>query len=482
MNGSPIFVGEHATVELLTEGGDFLVTVNVPFELRAIADVQLDISPTVLRLVGPAPDSHEILIQMPDGFRLDPETSSARYSPKRRQLTVTTRHSERIAQLSPSAKIVDVARHRLTHKDSLAPSRGEPLTGEPTAPAWAMTSPCLPSPAASDRFCGASQSSEEDDDDLPPPLDAARCRNVQDIIRDPALGHAVNLEENTAATQLMETASAALRQKRKETEESRKNADLSAGGIKKGFLTQTRTKKNQRPKSGDLDPNTETVACGDVSLEGVGKCGRRWSPSDSQEQPRAPEREQVEVEAVPYVDVRNDSASTANLQLPEVQEAMWGATEKLKKDHSWMTPQLLQAFSSRPDLMRGLSDQRIQDALALMQSDPAEAQRKYSQDTDVSSFLKEFSSLMATHFDVISQSAALGPSSLARHEVPSPSSPVFFDDPKVQDVLQDTEVQQLLASLQSGRSLEIHDLARANPRLFCKVKVLLDNGLLNMGQ
>merc|ERR1712176_25662 len=102
---------------------------------------------------------------------------------------------------------------------------------------------------------------------------------------------------------------------------------------------------------------------------------------------------------------------------------------------------------------------------------------------------------MATHFDVLgketpkSSREAVATPSVVQPAITSgtggglPTSmaqPIPIEDPKVQAAFQDLEVQSLIAALRAGQQLEMHDLCRRNPRLFEKVKVLLDAGLLSM--
>merc|ERR1711939_394399 len=111
-----------------------------------------------------------------------------------------------------------------------------------------------------------------------------------------------------------------------------------------------------------------------------------------------------------------------------------------------------------------------------------EAKRKYRDDPEVTKFLTEFSDLMATHFSELAKTSdgpkQPGPSEAATSscpglaggsEVPNPDLP-----PHVQEALRDAEVKALIASVQAGRPLEMHALAQENPRLFSKVKILLD--------
>merc|ERR1712118_482536 len=116
------------------------------------------------------------------------------------------------------------------------------------------------------------------------------------------------------------------------------------------------------------------------------------------------------------------------------------------------------------------------EAFSLMQKDPGQAKKKYANDPEVTHFLTEFSKLMATHFEVLG-SQAPSPSSAG---IPPQATPQLIDDPKVEAALKDPEVQQLISELQRGRQLEMHELGATNPRLFQKIRVLLDSGLLNV--
>merc|ERR1711998_784205 len=94
-------------------------------------------------------------------------------------------------------------------------------------------------------------------------------------------------------------------------------------------------------------------------------------------------------------------------------------TRKLKEDQSWVTPQLMQALPSRPDLSKAMSDPKIQEAMQLMQSDPDAAKNKYKDDVEVTKFLKDFTGLMATHFEVLSKEAPSPPEKSSQTSVES---------------------------------------------------------------
>merc|ERR1712178_650185 len=103
--------------------------------------------------------------------------------------------------------------------------------------------------------------------------------------------------------------------------------------------------------------------------------------------------------------------------------------------------------------------------MGLMQTDPTEAQRRYKDDPDVTNFLKEFSGLMATHFDVLSKdppkssapppkqgSSSAGCGAPAMPAVQQKSQEfLVMEDPEVQEAFRDPEVQKLLAELRAGR-------------------------------
>mmetsp|Transcript_74056 Transcript_74056/g.176336 ORF Transcript_74056/g.176336 Transcript_74056/m.176336 type:complete len:343 (-) Transcript_74056:287-1315(-) len=311
------------------------------------------------------------------------------------------------------------------------------------------------------------QVEDSDEDDLPPPLEAASSvpkkpaqeskaadlPSVQELAASTASGDG---EKNEAASALMDKAIAQRKQKQEEAERERKSADLSSGGLKKGFLS-------SKPKK----------------ASGTGEATKKATS-------KPPEEEVPYISGAPSA----QAAREASLKLPEVQQAIKQATSNLQDDKSWVTPQLIQAMGSRPDLMQGMSNPKIQAAIQLMQTDPVAAQQRYKDDAEVSKFLTEFSGLMATHFDVLGSSSKASSKAPAAQQAPPTSTsststsqqssgPVVLP-PEVQAVLKDPEVKQLLNAAQAGMPLEIHALGQSNPRLFHKIKVLLDAGLLSM--
>lgn len=472
----PVAAGPHAWVEEAVDNGasgksEIRLTVDVPFELASMADAELDVGASSVRLRGPAPACEEVTAPLPDGFVLDPELAAARFSRKKRQLVVT----------SPvvAAALAAPPAERSSPQAASAPElRPEPVASVPASSA--------PAPAAA---ATAAEVDDDDDDDMPPPLEAARsapskpCSDLAQGLQEAAAASQASLGEegfsetdqtNEVATALMEKALAAREQKRKETEEARRSADLASGaGLKKGFLSGGKAKKT------------------------------------SGEKEKAREKEPEDIPFIRGV-ADPDAARRESLKMPEVQKALQQSTQKLKEDQSWVTPQLLQALSSRPDLSKAMSDPKIQEAMQLMQTDPDAAKKRYKDDPEVTGFLKDFTGLMATHFEVLGKEEGKGkaPSPPPAAEPPKPvaapitgldlaakpppamakktgkasegSTGLPIDDPAVMNALQDPEVQSLLAAIRAGHPFELHELGQANPRLFMKVKILLDSGLLAM--
>lgn len=449
-----------------------LLTLSVPFALDSMAHAELDINAHTLRLRGPGV-GNSVEVPVPSGFALDPDRASAKFSKRRQQLVVSSPNLFERAESDAEA---------LPQLESAVPPGRTESTVAPQATSGLHPAPSevsiLTPPTASPALGGCNDDDDDDDDDLPPPLEGAHSVTARSSpsVPDsrppppkPAAGdNSVHLPEggetNEAAETLMKNALAAREQKRREAEASRQSADLSGGsGLKKGFLS------------------------------GGGKPKRRGGSAGG-----APKADVAE--EVPYIAGCGDAeeARRKSLQLPEVQQAVRQQMSQMQEDASWVTPQLLQALQTRPDLLKGMSDPKIKEAIALMQKDPEEAKRRFEGNPEVTSFLKDFSSLMATHFDVLAagagktapnsaagvgaaaaRAAALPPSDSAAIAT-APQEALVIEDPQVQEALRDPEVQRLIAEVRAGRNLEMRELCRENPRLFVRLKVLLDKGVLAM--
>jgi len=305
---------------------------------------------------------------------------------------------------------------------------------------------------------------DDDDDDIPvldssAPLKMAEKKKSELDQLDGEDTDGVPVEEvaNEAADEMMRKALAAREKKQQESEKARKEALKSTGGLKKGFFGNDKKKEPKKKISNNdqqIVKKSETAKPPQEEIPFITGSGADWKQS------------------------KLDS-----LKLPEVQAALKQQTEKMKTDQSWCTPQLMQALASRPDLMKGLSNPRVMEAFTLMQKDAAAAKKKYENDKEVTDFLMEFSKLMATHFELLGKEEEKSPPQ-ATYQNPQGQTvqgqPEFLQNPEVQKALKDPEVQQIIAEMQRGRPLEMRELSSQNPRLFYKLKTLLDAGLFNL--
>jgi len=125
----------------------------------------------------------------------------------------------------------------------------------------------------------------------------------------------------------------------------------------------------------------------------------------------------------PVVQSRNDAiidlkkpapSKTDNaLVLEDVQKALAEDEHpmlKALKQNDWITPDLATKIRSNDVLSRGLSDPRCMVAIQLLQKNPQQAMQQFQNDPVVSVFLKEFASIMASHFESMGGSIDAGQS------------------------------------------------------------------------
>eukprot|EP01051_Picozoa_sp_SAG22_P000895 SAG22_NODE_29_length_28404_cov_23.294153_16_plen_338_part_00 len=159
------------------------------------------------------------------------------------------------------------------------------------------------------------------------------------------------------------------------------------------------------------------------------------------------------------------------LQLPEVQAAMAGVSEKQKE---WMNPAFMERFMKNPRLMHGFKDPVCQKAMAEMQENPAEAAKKYEGNPMVTEFLKEFMGLMGDHFHNIAEEKEK--EEAAKTEAAWPTEGPMAD-PEVKKIMTDPEFQPVLQDCQQpGRMIRhMHD-----PRYAPRLNFLISKGVFNV--
>ncbi|CAD7957602.1 unnamed protein product [Amoebophrya sp. A120] len=206
-----------------------------------------------------------------------------------------------------------------------------------------------------------------------------------------------------------------------------------------------------------------------------------------------------------------------DLSLPEVQNAM---KSTLQDTNNWLTPELTRVFASRPDLVAGMQNPKVQECIQMMRSDPVAAKAKFQDDKEVVKYMEDFSRLMGTHFDVLAKKAekenqntsnantggsgvgTTGSEPTAASKVSKKSTKPMapdkafrkaaknmnlseeenrkFQDPRVVEAMMDPKVQQVIAMVKAGRGLDMRDIGRRDMDLFQKLRYLLDQGILGV--
>jgi hypothetical protein len=130
-----------------------------------------------------------------------------------------------------------------------------------------------------------------------------------------------------------------------------------------------------------------------------------------------------------------------------------------KKDE-WLTPDLLNKIAQKPQLLKYFMDPRFTEAIQLMQKDPQKAKETYGSNPEFNEFIKEFSSIMAEHFNNVGQKQQ-------------------NYDKEVEDILKDPKVSYYINILQTKGRLDVDEIEK-DPKTFEKIKKLIDKGVLKM--
>jgi len=507
------------------DGGlELRVTLDVPFELKSMAEAELDISATGLRLRGTAGNQGEAHVPLPEGFVLDPDRSTAKFSKKRCQLTVTGPSVAPAPAPAPDAEVESRTPASPPASSSAGGAFRPPARGpaeeeeDDLPPPLERRAPAAAAPAAAP---AAEEEEEEDDDDLPPALDSAHSAASPRPSRPPPVAEVAPApkakgaeagsdilpacagESNAAAEALMQKALAARQKVKEDTEKSRKAAAAAAfdgaSGIKKGFLSGglSKSKKKEEAKPAaksplilDLGTQQEqeppsaaaaaaaklAAAAGGYSLQASLPGGQQSVAHALEAAAKADPKVAEAMRSLPFSDPK---VAEAFLD-PEVQAFI----AAMQKGH---VPDMQMVHREKPQLFEKVK-------LILDASAPggaaglaARAQAGEHLKPSAASASKAPASSMAPtvigeprrdHGMPLPTKKQLAQTNAAAVSGVGPSLPI--SDPKVMEAFQDPEVQALINALRQGHPLEMHELARQRPQLFYKVKILLDNGLLAM--
>lgn len=134
-----------------------------------------------------------------------------------------------------------------------------------------------------------------------------------------------------------------------------------------------------------------------------------------------------------------------------------------KKDE-WCNANLLNAIAQKPSLMKYFMDPRFADAIQLMQKDPEKFVQIYGKNPEFNDFIKEFSSIMATHFNKIGDD---------KQAMQPPM------DKEVEKIISEPKVKAVIEKLQREGKLDVYEIQR-DPELSMKIKILIDKGFLKL--
>jgi hypothetical protein len=135
-----------------------------------------------------------------------------------------------------------------------------------------------------------------------------------------------------------------------------------------------------------------------------------------------------------------------------------------KKDE-WLTPDLLNKIAQKPHLLKFFMDPQFSEAIKLMQKDPEKAKATYGGNPHFNEFIKEFSGIMAEHFNTLG----------TKEENTN-------IDIEVAEILKDQKVAYYINILQTTGRLDVDDQLYKDPATFEKIKKLIDKGFLKMNK
>lgn len=174
-------------------------------------------------------------------------------------------------------------------------------------------------------------------------------------------------------------------------------------------------------------------------------------------------------------DLTNVKAKKNTLEIQEVQNNMKNSSETnnskflveniIGKKDQWLNQELLMKLASNPRLLKAFTHPSFNDAMTLLQKDPAEAKRKFGDNADFNEFFKEFSALMADHFKNMGEKET-------NKFINEKSS-----DPEVEKILKDPKVQGVLKRMQIEGKIDSDVISKDND-LLIKIDKLIKKGVL----
>jgi hypothetical protein len=153
-----------------------------------------------------------------------------------------------------------------------------------------------------------------------------------------------------------------------------------------------------------------------------------------------------------------------NKMVDEIKNNLGGMD--LSKDSNF-----LQKIQKNEILRKGFSNVKIMEQIGLISKNPKMA-NEFSKDPQFKEFFGEYMKLLGNTFE------QKGKQEQPR-QVPQPTFTIQkTGNPRIDAILEDPEVRKVLEMMSRGHRVEMYSLARQNPQLVEKMKVLMHSGYL----
>jgi hypothetical protein len=133
------------------------------------------------------------------------------------------------------------------------------------------------------------------------------------------------------------------------------------------------------------------------------------------------------------------------------------------RQNEWLTPDLFAKFAQKPHLLKFFIDPKFGEVIKLMQKDPQKAKELYGHNKELNEFMKEFSTIMAEHFNKLGQQPPVNTNG----------------DKEVEEILKDPKVSDFIKKLQTDGRIDMTQLQCDNTT-FDKIRKLIDKGILKL--
>lgn len=185
------------------------------------------------------------------------------------------------------------------------------------------------------------------------------------------------------------------------------------------------------------------------------------------------EKKQVEdlthIKASPGTSIKTQTVESFNKDLKTSAQQSSNTSSLLgnivDKKNEWLNQELLMKIAQNPNLMKCFMDPRFSVVIQEMQRNPQECIKKYGNNPEFATFIKEFSLLMGDHFNKLATNL--------------PGANPNMNLPEVQEIMNEPKVAAFLMKLQKEGKIDVEEINR-DPYLASKIKVLIDKKILNI--